>query len=63
MLSAKAYGYDTNPIGGYQKKEFSEALGIDTRRYEPVVLIAIGKAAEEGRNSVRLSADEVTTWR
>ncbi|MDH6354129.1 nitroreductase [Dysgonomonas sp. PH5-45] len=63
MLSAKAYGYDTNPIGGYQKQELSEALGVDTKRYIPVLLISIGKAAEQGKDSVRCSVDEITQWK
>lgn len=62
MLSAKAYGYDTNPIGGYMKKEFTEAVGLDPKRYEPVILLTIGKAAEDSHDSVRLSVDEVTKW-
>lgn len=62
MLSAKAYGYDTNPIGGYMKKELTEALGYDTNRYFPVLLISIGKAAETAHDSVRFSVNEITKW-
>lgn len=63
MLAAKAYGYDTNPIGGYLKQELTEALGYDIKRYFPVLLISIGKAAEEGADSIRFSVDEVTQWK
>lgn len=62
MLAAKGYGYDTNPIGGYQKLELTEALGLDTKRYIPILLISIGKADEEGHDSIRFSADEITQW-
>lgn len=63
MLSAKAYGYDTNPIGGYMKSELTEALGLDPKRYEPVLVLTIGKAAEVGKESTRFSVNEVTQWR
>ncbi|MBB4035758.1 nitroreductase [Dysgonomonas hofstadii] len=63
MLSAKNYGYDTNPIGGFQRKELTEALGLDASRYMPVLLLSIGKAAEGGKPSVRFSVDEVAQWR
>jgi len=63
MLSAKAYGYDTNPIGGYLKEELTEALGLDIKRYYPVILISIGKAAEQEHDSIRFSVDEITQWK
>lgn len=63
MLSAKAYGYDTNPIGGYMKKELTEALGLDVERYEPIILLSIGKAMETGSDTTRFSAQEVTQWK
>jgi len=63
MLSAKNYGYDTNPIGGYMQKEMTEALGMDTNRYLPVLLVSIGKADEEYHNSIRYSVSEITEWK
>ncbi|MFC4597360.1 nitroreductase family protein [Cohnella hongkongensis] len=61
MLSAKARGYDTVPMGGYDAEKFVEAFGIG-ERYVPIMLIAIGKAAQEGHPSVRLAADEVVRY-
>lgn len=61
MLSAKARGYDTVPMGGYDAAKFVEAFGIG-ERYIPIMLIAIGKAAKEGHPSVRLTVDEVVRW-
>ncbi len=61
MLSAKARGYDTVPMGGYDAAKFVEAFGIG-ERYVPVMLIAIGKAAQEGHPTSRLSVDEVVNW-
>lgn len=62
MQSAKNYGYDTNPIGGFMRKELTEALNLDTKRYFPVLLVSIGKAAEKAKDTVRFSVDEVTKW-
>lgn len=63
MLAARAYGYDTNPIGGYEKDQIAEAFGLDKERYIPVMLISIGKAADTGHPSVRLPIDQVTQWK
>ncbi|MEF3301596.1 nitroreductase family protein [Paenibacillus sp. GYB003] len=61
MLAAKAKGYDTVPMGGYNKEKFVEAFGVPDR-YVPVMLIALGKAAKEGHPTTRLPLDEVVFW-
>lgn len=61
MLAAKARGYDTVPMGGYDAAKFVQEFGIG-ERYVPIMLIAVGKAAKEGHPSVRLNVDEVTNW-
>lgn len=63
MLVARAYGYDTNPIGGFEKQQIAEAYGMDKERYYPVMLISIGKAANKGYQSVRLPIDQITEWK
>ena len=63
MLVARAYGYDTNPIGGYEKDQIAEAYGLEKERYIPVMLISIGKAINEGFQSYRLPVDTTTKWR
>ncbi|MDT3428721.1 nitroreductase [Paenibacillus forsythiae] len=63
MLVARAHGYDTNPIGGYDKENIAEAFGLDKERYVPVMLLSIGKAAEEGFASVRLPIDKIADWK
>ncbi|CAI6025210.1 Putative NAD(P)H nitroreductase YodC [Paenibacillus sp. JJ-100] len=62
MLVARAHGYDTNPIGGYEKDQIAETFGMDKDRYQPVMLISIGKSAKEGHPSYRLPVDTITTW-
>lgn len=63
MLVARAFGYDTNPIGGYEKEQIAEAFDLDKERYLPIMLISIGKAAKEGHPSYRLPVETVTTWK
>ena len=63
MLLARAYGYDTNPMGGYEKDQIAEAFGMDKERYYPVMLLSIGKAVDEGYTSVRLDTDQIVEWR
>ncbi|MCA0984435.1 nitroreductase family protein [Halobacillus yeomjeoni] len=63
MLVAREYGYDTNPMGGYEKDKIADALGLDENRYYPVMLLSMGKAADDGHASVRLPVDEITEWK
>lgn len=63
MLVARAYGYDTCPIGGYEKDQIAEAFGLDKERYLPIMLISIGKATDAGYQSYRLPADKVAEWK
>ena len=62
MLVARSYGYDTNAIGGYKKDGRAKAFGLDEDRHVPILIIALGKADEEGFESVRLDASDVTTF-
>ena len=58
-LTAKAQGYDTNPIGGFDKENIAGIIGYDSDRYLPVLAIAIGKKAQDAHDSVRLRIDDV----
>ena len=62
MLVARSYGYDTNAIGGYKKDGLAKAFGLDEDRHVPILIIALGKDDEEGFESVRLDASDVTTF-
>lgn len=61
MLIAKAKGYDTVCMGGFDKKHFAEAFDLSDR-YEPLVLIALGKPAAPAYGSTRLPLEEITTF-
>mgnify|MGYP000527745437 CR=1 FL=1 len=62
MLVAKAHGYDTCPIGGFKHEELADVVGIDKKRYKALHIISIGKADEEGYESVRLKVSDVATF-
>ncbi|MEZ7172250.1 nitroreductase family protein [Sporosarcina sp. OR05] len=61
MLIAKAKGYDTVPMGGFDKGQFAEAFNLDNR-YVPLVLIALGKAASPAYGSTRLPLEKIATF-
>ena len=61
MLSARARGYDTVPMGGFDKAKFKEALAIPDR-YVPMLLLTLGKAAREGHPTTRLPLERITFW-
>lgn len=62
MLVAKEKGYDTHAIGIYAKTAVLDTLEIDSERYAPVMLIAIGKAAVPAIPSVRLPLEYTVSW-
>ncbi len=62
MHIAKEHGYDTCPIGGFNHEKIANALGLDEKRYKPVLIVSIGKAAEDGYSSIRLDVTDVATW-
>ncbi|ASS68057.1 MULTISPECIES: nitroreductase family protein [unclassified Paenibacillus] len=63
MLAARARGYDTNPIGGYDKSRIADVFGMEHDRYVPVMLISVGVAAKEARLTTRLAVDRVAEWK
>ncbi|WP_306489674.1 nitroreductase family protein [Anaerococcus octavius] len=63
MLVARAHGYDTNPIGGFKKDQLAEAFGLDSDRYVPVMIVAIGKAAYTAHKSPRLDVKDITDFK
>ncbi len=63
MLVARNHGYDTNPIGGFEKDQIADALGVDSERYVPVMMVAIGKANYKSHSSIRLDAKEIAAFK
>ncbi|PHK49973.1 nitroreductase family protein [Staphylococcus edaphicus] len=62
MLVAKAHGYDTNPIGGFESDQIADAFDLDADRYVPVLIVAIGKAKNPAHGSYRLPTETVTKY-
>lgn len=62
MLVAKDYGYDTNPIGGFEREAVMDALSIDKERYTPVMFIAIGKGIKAPHGSSRYEINEIIAY-
>lgn len=63
MLVARAHGYDTNPMAGFEQDQIVKAFDLDEERYVPVMVLSIDKAQAEGYETVRLSSEQITFWR
>lgn len=61
MLAAKAKGYDTCPMGGFDKEKFIKAFHVP-ERYVPVMLLTIGKAAKPAHRSARKPLEDITFY-
>ena len=62
MLIAKERGYDTHAIGIFDRQQVLERLEIDTERYVPVMLLAIGRASVPALPSARLPLEYTVSW-
>ncbi|AOZ90359.1 nitroreductase family protein [Bacillus xiamenensis] len=61
MIAAKAMGYDTCAMGGFSKEAYIKEFNVSSR-YEPVMLISVGKAAKEAHKSNRFDIEEVSDF-
>jgi nitroreductase len=61
MLLAKAKGYDTVPMGGFDKQKFIEKFQVSDR-YMPIVLIAVGKAAAPAFKTTRIPVKDIVEF-
>lgn len=59
MLAAKARGYDTVPMLGFNSEELRKTFKIPDN-FSIVLMIPIGKADKPGHPTIRLKATEVT---
>ena len=56
-----AKGYDSNIIGGFDRKKISKLFELD-KSLMPVMLIAIGKKEKDARPSTRMEAKDLVTF-
>ncbi|HWO96210.1 MAG TPA: nitroreductase family protein [Bacillus sp. (in: firmicutes)] len=61
MLAAKAKGYDTCAMGGFNVQQFIEEFKVP-ERYIPIMLISVGKALKPAHSSARLPVEQLSTW-
>lgn len=61
MFAAKAKGYDTCAMGGFDGEKLVKEFDISSR-YTPVMLISIGKAATPAHVGNRIPVEKLTTW-
>ncbi|WP_079478613.1 nitroreductase family protein [Halobacillus salinus] len=61
MLAAKAKGYDTVPMGGYDEAQFLEAFNVP-EQYTSVMLMSLGKGTKAGFQKTRLPLEDVVQW-
>ncbi|MGE8207649.1 nitroreductase family protein [Heyndrickxia sp. NPDC080065] len=61
MLLAKDMGYDTVPMGGFDKVKFAEKFNLPQNEI-PILLIAIGEAAAPAYGSSRLPLEQVARF-
>ncbi|WP_079505559.1 nitroreductase family protein [Mesobacillus jeotgali] len=61
MLIAKARGYDTVPMGGFNRQQLIDRFQID-ERYMPVLLLSLGKAAVPGHKTTRIPIEELVEF-
>lgn len=62
MQAARVFGYDTCPLGAYDRETVGRLLEMESKRYEPVMLLIIGKAAAPGIPPYRLPVSAVTKF-
>ncbi len=61
MLTAKAKGWDTCPIGGFNPGALVSEFNV-SERYIPIMLISIGKPLQEARKTGRLDIRNLIDW-
>ncbi|WP_342546694.1 nitroreductase family protein [Lysinibacillus sp. FSL K6-4013] len=61
MLLAKEMGYDTVPMGGFDKAKFAEYMELPANEI-PILLLAIGEAVAPAYGSSRLPIDRIVRF-
>lgn len=61
MLLAREMGYDTVPMGGFDKNAFAKKFELPNH-IKPILLIAVGKAATPAHGTSRLPLDKIVKF-
>lgn len=62
MLLARDMGYDTVPMGGFDRQKFAERMELSENEY-PALLLPIGEAAQEAYGTSRLAVDDILRFK
>ncbi|MGL5042556.1 MAG: nitroreductase family protein [Culicoidibacterales bacterium] len=62
MLVVKNHGYDSVPMSGFDSAKVSKILALNETMI-PVMILPVGKAIQAAHQTVRLSVDEVATFK
>jgi nitroreductase len=60
MLAVRAHGLESGPMDAFDKWDIAEYFGVDTDRYLPLLVLAVGKPAADGIPVCRLEPEKVT---
>ena len=63
MSYAAMIGVDSCPIEGFEKENLEEVLGLNTTKEQVALVVALGYRVNEPDEKMRLSFDEVVTFR
>ena len=58
---AKATGWDTCAIGGFNPQALTDEFNVSSR-YVPIMLITIGESTLKGHPAPRMSVEQVSEW-
>ncbi len=61
MLVAKSKGYDTVPMGGFDKEAFVKKYSVPENQF-PIILLSLGKATEPAFRTTRLDVQDVALF-
>ncbi|WP_459499646.1 nitroreductase family protein [Bacillus sp. C1] len=61
MLAAKATGWDTCAIGGFNPQALMDEFNVSSR-YVPIMLITIGESTLKGHPAPRMNIEQVMEW-
>lgn len=62
LLVARAHGYDANAFSGIDFEHMIPTLGLDPKRYVPIMAVAIGKQAQEPLHTTRYDVKTQTEF-
>ncbi len=63
MLAARAYGYETGAMTGFDHEKIIPALDLDPNHFLPTLLIAVGKPKSAPDSLYRIPASKITVFK